>query len=189
MPSRSLRTWESTRQAALDEFERMIQSVGGRGRRLAVRQLTQAYALVLSAQFQGFCRELHDECVGAYTAGVNPPSAHSPLVAVFTLNRRLDTGNPNAGNIGSDFSRFRMAFWDEVRSHDARNENRQAHLETLNRWRNAIAHDNFDPAVLGNKPPRFREVRAWRQACRHLAGSFDAVMHRRLQVLTGVAPW
>src|SRR5262245_10732952 len=102
MPSRSLDTWETTRQDALDEFERTIRSVGGRGRgrRLAVRQLTQAYALVLSAQFQGFCRELHNECVAVYVAGVQPPSAQPPLVAVFTLVRRLDSGNPNPGNLG-----------------------------------------------------------------------------------------
>jgi hypothetical protein len=189
MPSRSLRTWESTRQAALDEFDRTIRSVSGRGRRLAVRQLTQAYALVLSAQFQGFCRELHNECVAGYVAGVQPPSAQPPLVAVFTLSRRLDSGNPNPGNLGADFGRFGMTFWERVRDQDVRNENRQAHLETLLRWRNAIAHDNFDPAVLGGTLLRFGDVQAWRQACRQLASALDSVMHSHLHSLTGVTPW
>ena len=64
MPSVSLQTWKTVRQAALDELEAAHTSVGGtrRGRRYATQQINQAYAVLLSSQFQGFCRDLHSEC-------------------------------------------------------------------------------------------------------------------------------
>ena len=65
MPSYSLNRWSSERSEALDEIENAHLSVGGtaRGRRYATQQINHAYATLLSAQFQGFCRDLHSECV------------------------------------------------------------------------------------------------------------------------------
>lgn len=113
-----------------------------------------------------------------------------PLVeAVFTANRKLDRGNPNPGNIGSDFNRFGLAFWNEVERQDPRNSGRRVLLGELNEWRNAIAHQDFDPAVLGGSVRLpLAQVKSWRSACQALATSFDAVMRNRLQSLTGTAP-
>jgi len=64
-------------------------------------------------------------------------------------------------------------------------------LATLNRWRNAIAHDAFAPDMYkGSRPSlRLAEVQDWRRACDGLARSFDNVRHAHLLAATGVAPW
>lgn len=191
MPSNSLHKWMTVRKIALDEVENAHRSVGGSGpgRRYATQQINQAYAVLLSSQFQGFCRDLHDECADYLIAVINPVSLKTIMRDAFVVHRKLDTGNPNPGNIGADFYRFGLDFWDEVRSQDARNESRQAALEELNRWRNAIAHQHFDPAILGSTNLRIKQVRVWRQACHGLAGSFDIVMRNYIYAVGGIAPW
>lgn len=63
MPSQSLVHWSSKRSVGLEEIESAHRSVGGtgRGRRYATSQINQAYVVILSSQFQGFCRDLHSE--------------------------------------------------------------------------------------------------------------------------------
>jgi hypothetical protein len=64
MPSVALQDWLSVRAVALDEIENAHRRVGGTGpgRRYATQHLNQAYAVMLTAQFQAFCRDLHTEC-------------------------------------------------------------------------------------------------------------------------------
>jgi hypothetical protein len=60
----------------------------------------------------------------------------------------------------------------------------------LNKWRNAIVHQDFDRAELGGTTIlRLQRVRRWRGACHQLAQSFDEVMRHHLQALTGTSPW
>jgi hypothetical protein len=173
-------------------MEAAHRSVGGSGpgRRTATQQLNQAYAVLLSAQFQGFCRDLHSECVRHLEHVTSPSSLGRVLGQEFLIHRRLDQGNPNAGNIGADFNRLGIRFWPAVESADSRNAQRQAMLVELNDWRNATAHQDFDAAKLGGSINlRLRRVRNWRAACHALALSFDSVMHGHLLALTAVAPW
>ena len=192
MPSGSLHTWRGVRQAALDELEAAHRSVGGegRGRRYATQQINQAYAVLLSSQFQGFCRDLHSECVDYFVQSVPAGLLRTALRSILVQNRKLKTGNPNPGNIGEDYNRFGLSFWDEVRNLDLRNQARQNRLEELNVWRNVIAHQDFDPAKLGGATVlRLQQVREWRNACNQLANSFDEVMRSHLQAVNGVSPW
>lgn len=192
MPSYAYTHWATTRKTALDELEHAHRSLGGagRGRRYATQQINQAYAVLLSSQFQGFCRDLHSECVDAMVTVVTPVSLHAILRTALTEDRKLDRGNPNPGNIGADFGRLGVPFWPSVRAIDLRNGQRQAALEELNAWRNAIAHQDFDPARLGGRMTLMLfQVRRWRAACDVLAPAFDSVMRAYLQAHTGTAPW
>lgn len=192
MPSASLRTWRTVRQTALDELEAAHRGIGGsgRGRRYATQQINQAYTVLLSSQFQGFCRDLHVECVSYFVQSVASGLLRSALQDVLAQHRKLKTGNPNPGNIGEDYNRFGLSFWDEVKKLDLRNQARQYRLEKLNAWRNAIAHQDFDPAKLGGTTLlRLRQVREWRSACNQLADAFDEVMRSHLQAVNGVSPW
>jgi hypothetical protein len=57
-------------------------------------------------------------------------------------------------------------------------------------WRNAIAHQDFDPVAPGGIPIlHLARVRAWRSAVNALARSFDQAMHDYLRGLGGPAPW
>src|SRR5947209_6651597 len=122
MPSFSLRKWEDVRVLDLDEIEDAHRSVGGsgRGRRSATQQINHAYSMLLSSQFQGFCRDLHTECVNEVVAVIEPVSVRPVMRDGLVLNRKLDHGNPNAGNIGADFGRLGLDLWNEVKAADRR---------------------------------------------------------------------
>lgn len=191
MLSTSYHTWMTDRSAALDEIEAAHRSVGGtgRGRRYATQQINQAYAVLLSSQFQGFCRDLHSECIDHFLACVPAGAVRVALEDILVQNRKLDRGNPSSGNIGSDYNRFGITFWHEVKNLDVRNDDRQIKLDELNLWRNAIAHQDFDLAGLGTTTLHIRRVREWRRACDQLAVSFDQVMGSHFQSLNGAPPW
>ncbi len=107
--------------------------------------------------------------------------------------RKLDTGNPTPGHIGSDFGRFQFSIWTAMAQIDARTSGRRARLERLNRWRNAIAHQDFVAADLdlggGRTDLRLGDVTDWRRACDQLAATMDAAMALRLNGLVGRSPW
>ena len=189
MPSNSLTQWNGERADALAEIEHAHLRVGGsqRGRRFATQQINYAYATLLSSQFQGFCRDLHSESID-HIVGLVPAQLQTFLRAEFLFNRSLDRHNPQPGAIGSDFNRLGIDFWAEIYSLGARNERRREILEELNRWRNAIAHQDFDE-VGGDHTLHLARVRRWRRAVGALADNFDRVMYHYLRGLLGAAPW
>ncbi len=192
MPSTSYRRWAGTRENALTEIENAHAAVGGtgRGRRYATQQINQAYAVLLASQFQGFCRDLHSESVDHLVAVVSPTPLQLVMKAELTQNRQLDRGNAQPGSIGADFGRLGIEFWTDVKSFHPDNATRQVDIAMLNNWRNAIAHQDFDPTKLGGRTTlRLSQVQRWRVACRRLAQTFDGVMRRHLSALTGISPW
>jgi hypothetical protein len=78
-----------------------------------------------------------------------------------------------------------------VDAHRPANPSRRILLEELNEWRNAIAHQDFAPAMLRSGRPvlQLAQVQGLRKACDGLAQSFDEVMSAHIQVKTGTAPW
>jgi hypothetical protein len=193
MPSIALVSWFAERAAALDEIEHAHRSVGGTGpgRRYLTQHVNQAYALLLSSQFQGFCRDLHEECADHLVAPVLSAGLSATYRRNLVFGRKLDTGHPNPGNVGSDFGRFGFAFWPAVDADSPRNLQRRLALQALNRWRNAIAHHAFTPDMYkGGRPSlHLAEVQDWRKACDGLARCFDNVLRAHLYSATGVAPW
>ncbi len=192
MPSVALQQWTSVRAVSLDQIEQAHLSVGGagRGRRYATQQINQAYVMLLCSQFQAFCRDLHTECVESLVTAVTPVIMQSALRTEFLLDRKLDRGNPNPGNIGADFSRLGVRFWPRVLSLESRNAARRTQLDILNTWRNAIAHQDFAPVRLsGQTTVQLREVRVWRRMCNNLSDAFDQVMYDFLHSVTGIIPW
>jgi len=189
LPSNSLTAWLTQRTAKLDEIEAAHQAVGGRerGRRYATQQINQAYVVMLSSQFQGFCRDLHSECVDFLVGQTGGLAGIGSAVASLAKQRKLDTGNPNPGNLGSDFGRLGIQFWTMVRGRNARAATWQPLLQSLNDWRNAVAHQDFTP--LERSQIRLLEVRRWRAACSGLALTFDGALADHLNRLAGVQPW
>jgi len=193
MPSNALIRWTSTRAAALDELEAAHRAVGGAapGRRIATQQINFACAVLLSAEFQGFCRDLHSEAVEHLVGHLVLAQFQAEARYEFLSHRRIDRGNANPGNIGADIGRLGFEFWVEVDRHHTRNVERRASLEDLNRWRNAISHGDFSVIMAqgGRAALPLAEVQSWRRACDGLAGTFDNVLREYVERKVGAAPW
>ena len=192
MPSQALQLWRTGGAAALDEIEQAHAAVGGTGpgRRYATQQINQAYAVLLSSQFQRMCRDLHTEGAVQLAAPLGSALLRAIVRQNLVAGRRLDRGNPNPGNIGADFERFELKFWDRVRALDHRNGRRQRLLEDLNEWRNAIAHQDFTSPRLGGRTQlRLDRVRTWRSACDALSVAFDRLLGAHLGSILGTNPW
>lgn len=162
----------------------------GRGRRYATQQLNQAYAVMVASQFQGYCRDLHTEAVDHLVSALHPAALGTIVRASLTESRKLDSGNPNAGNLGSDFGRLGVGFWPEVLAADDRSAVRKERLDDLAVWRNAIAHQDFDPAKLGGRTEVWlRHVDRWRSSCNAIAITFDRIVADHVGRLLGARPW
>jgi hypothetical protein len=189
--SRALDVWHGASATALDEIERAHRAVGGPkpGRRVATLRLTQGYVLLLSAQFQRFCRDLHSESFAWILSQQTMQSGvDTTLLAVLTSGRALDRGNPSPDNILRDFRPICPSFWSDVAQHNGRSLSRRKKLELLNEWRNAIAHHDFTKATASSERVWLKSVQGWRRACNGLAISFDAVVGASLARLVGKAP-
>jgi hypothetical protein len=192
MPSRALRNWQTRSRKVLDEVEAAHAVVGGgRGARAFARQqVNQAYVVLLSSQFQRFCRDLHDEAADFLSAQAEFAPLAPMLKASLSQARRLDSGNPNPSNIASDFSRFGFDIWVLASGRNARTRGRRERIEALNRWRNAVAHQDFrSPHLGGRETVRLAEIRGWRAACDGLAVDFDGILRVYLNAVGGVQPW
>jgi hypothetical protein len=189
----SWQTWSVRRAADLDEIENAHRSVGGtgRGRRVVTQQINQAYGVLLSSHFQAFCRDLHTECAEHLVAPIALGDLRKAMLTNLLFGRKLDQGNPNPGNIGSDFNRLQLPFWSLVDTENLRNRQRRQLLEEVNNWRNAIAHQAFASAMLkgARTALQLMQVQGWRRACEGLAKSFDVVLHGHVRLLTGSPPW
>lgn len=99
--------WATTAKARLDELEAIHTRAHGakRGRRWGTEQLNRSLFVVLVAQFQTYCRDLHDEAVDVYVGAANPHQ-EAILRKLVTQNRDLDRKNPRPGALGSDFARL-----------------------------------------------------------------------------------
>lgn len=186
--SRALQRWRTAVKADLDQIEAAHAALGGksRGRRYATLQLNHAYVMLLSSQFQGFCRELHTEAVDWTVKHTTPGAIAAVLSASLLQGRKLDSGNPNPGNIGSDFARVGLPLWQRVTALGGRNVTRQQKLEELNTWRNAVAHQDWSKV---GPDLQLKTVKGWRAACDGLAASFDKATRDYLTQLAGAKPW
>lgn len=193
MPSTSYRQWRTVQASALDEIAQAHAAVGGtaRGRRYTTQQINRAYAVLLASQFQGFCRDLHSECVDHLIAAIAPGAVIQSVVrAEFDRGRQLAHGNAQPGSLGADFGRLGVDLWNELRTYNPASVQWKGVLGLLNEWRNAIAHHDFTSPKLGGAVNlRLGKVRQWRASCRRLARAMDEVMRRHLVTLTGASPW
>jgi hypothetical protein len=191
MPSRSLTEWETTAARTLDDVERVHRAVSetGRGKGYATRQIKHTYAILLAGRFQRFCRGLHSEAIDHLVGSVDAPAVRAVLRANLVWGRQLDGRNAQPGSIGADFGRLGLEIWEQMYGQDRRNLSRRMALELMNRWRNAIAHQDFADRQLPTTTLRLADIRRWRRACSALARSLDAVVHKHVTTLVGTSPW
>ncbi|MBY6312495.1 hypothetical protein [Rhodococcoides kroppenstedtii] len=180
----------------LDSLEAVHGAVtkGRRGRQRVTSHYNLTMLVALAAEFQGFARDLHDECAIALVDSLTPGNDDqiTVLLPALTNNRKLDTGNANPSVLGSDFLRFGMSIWDELEfTFPSRKADWNLRLETLNKVRNAVAHSNEDKlADLKREHLLTLAVfRKWRREVTRCVAGMDRVCEAYLRNLTGVSPW
>jgi hypothetical protein len=192
MPSDTFIAWQTIRVPRLNNIEADCLHLGALYPTDPdrVQEYVRSYAVLLSSEFQGFCRDLHSECADRFVSSVVPVVLRNMLRAQCVYGRKLDTGNPNASNLGADFNRYAFDFWPAVFALDPAHDARRHRLAMLNAWRNAVAHHDYDPAELGGTTTlAVSQVRDWQSDCEAFATAFDVVMRNRLFATTGLAPW
>jgi hypothetical protein len=197
VPSTALLAWRGERARRLDQLFAAHRRVGGvgAGRRTETEQINWALVLRLSAEFQGFVRDLHSlgsELFAQLTAP-NDPRLATVIENLLTEGLQLDRGNAAPGDIGVAFNRFGLSWWPALRRRDQRTGARHDQLLRLNAARNAIAHSRpseLVPLRAGGYPLTLDTVRTWRRAVGGLATTMDTELSHHLATFFGQPrPW
>jgi hypothetical protein len=185
MPSASLLKWQNVRLPNLTHVD--AQCVGCLAlfppNPALVDENYRGYVLLLSAHFQGFCRDLYAECAQIVVSRTRA-SLQLLIQGQFTSNLRLDHGNPTVTSLKADFERFHFPL--HLSTADPANPARITLLDRMNRWRNAAAHHGNAPAGIPLDLPSLRD---WRNACDGLAISLDGIMYTQLRRILRRQPW
>ncbi len=185
MPSVSLTNWQTARMLGIREIDAQCAATFGLvppNLRLAEENL-RGYIVLLSAHFQGFCRDLYTEAAQVVVSKVRP-TLQVLIQAQFTAHCALDHGNPNLHNLKKDFGRFRFTL--DLAGADPANPLRLQRLSELNDWRNIVAHHGIIPPT---GLPAIADVRNWWSSCDGLAASLDRIMYNQLRRLLRREPW
>lgn len=197
MTSTSLFKWRHERSARLDKLMQAHVVVGGSGvgRRWATEELNHAIVLRLASEFQGFCRDLHNEAVNAIALAIANGDTRIEEVAslAYRTGRRLDRANADPVTLRRDFDLLGMSFWPDLYSQcPVKGKLWRQNLELLNSARNGLAHDDYDKvakiAVLG-WPLTLASVRRWRSSLDGLAVAMDRLVKQKVQDVWRTTPW
>jgi hypothetical protein len=175
MATNALLKWRTFRLKALGDFDHR-QFESGPIDAILHEECLRSYTMLLSAHFQGFCRDLYSELAQSVAAAF-PGNAAFILLRQFGSDLKLDTRNADYATIKSDFGRFGIDF-DTALAPDeptrSLNKARRRELHRLNQWRNYCAHYNdTHPTEAGGFG--LAEVREWGNACDGFAGEMDRV--------------
>jgi hypothetical protein len=195
MPSAALTHWQVDRMHRLALMESHCISlhvpvgaaVAAASSLAFAQESLQAFVMLLSGHFQGFCRDLYTECSQLCAAAV-PASLLTTVQAQFAAELKLNTTNPTVESIRRDFERF--GFLLDLAGAAPGNPLRVTHLGHLNYWRNTVAHQKATPPPSGVPATlTLPDVQARRSSCDGLAFCLDDIMRKELTRILGNAPW
>lgn len=197
MSSVALERWHRERAARLLELVTAQQRLGvtGADPSVAAQQLNWALVLQLSAEFQGFARDLHAhgaETFALWTAGGNS-ELESILGPLLVRRLQIDRGNATPDSLAEAFGRFGLEWWPALRARDQETFVWEQALRELNAARNAIAHSQLgeiDRLREAGLPLTLATFQRWHAALDGMAGTMDRVLADHLAaVFARPAPW
>ena len=193
MASIALGQWRTVGLARLDELEQ-VHSAATRdrgGSSWGTAQLNRGLFVALVAQFQTFCRSLHDEAVAVHVARTNPRQA-AVLDKLMTEGRRINSQNPRAGHLGSDFGRLGFSLVDELKRSEPAVADWLRDLDLLIDFRNAVGHGDETKIAALTSTAGIRATKAsyrsFRRTLDQLAGTMDAVVGSALAAGLQIPP-
>lgn len=189
MASRSLIRWQSYRLIGLAEIDSQVAACSpvGAPNVVLLEENLRGFVMLLSAHFQGFCRDFYSECVGAAVSAM-PANVGFMVVTQFEAKIVLNAGNPSYENIKLDFSRFGIDIV-AVLAPNPGHAIRVTHLGHLMAWRNHAAHYNDGAPKTGPAILSLAELRLWLASCDALASELDATMYFYMDATLGQPPW
>jgi hypothetical protein len=197
MPSVSLNTWTTVRAQRIKRLRAAHEAFGGTGpgRRWVTDELNHALILRLASEFQGFARDLHDEC-GLFIARCLAPGnqqLQDSLRIPYTLHRKMNQGNADPGTLGNDFGFFGMVLWADLQARYPTHAGAwNQKLLALNMARNGIAHDDGTKIArvqANGWPLTLRSVDRWKSSLDGLARGIDRAVGGHLKLMYGTTPW
>jgi hypothetical protein len=186
MPSTSLLSWQNDRMPRLTDFDAQCAAslTLTPPQPNLVEENLRGCVLLLSAHFQGFCRDLYTESTMVVVSKIRP-RLQILIQEQFAASMKLNHGNPNIQNLKEDFMRFGFAL--DLPAANPANAARLMDLAVLNKWRNIAAHHG---AIPGGMPSlRLPLLQGWRNSCDGLATSLDDTMYNELRKILRRAPW
>lgn len=195
MSSTALSQWRSSGLGRLAELEAVHANLTGTspGRRWGTTQLNRSLFLALVAQFQSFCRDLHDEAAEVFISQVSPHQMATLKVLVLQ-GRRLDTHNPRRSTLGHDFVRVGLTVIEDLKAAGPQIVGQLDALDRVVDYRNAVGHGDetriaaFEAGGAIKATKRSHEQH--RRALDALAGTMDDVVADKLASSLGIArPW
>ncbi|WP_147455005.1 hypothetical protein [Saccharothrix australiensis] len=198
MPSLALSSWITVRGLRIDQLLTAHRSIGGDGpgRRWKTEQLNWSLVMRIAGEFQGYCRDLHDQSVDHFVASVS--GGNIPLRNLLRINltagRYLDKGNAGPSQISEDFKRFGMDLWPAVYlAAGSKSRRWNPSLAKLIEARNGIAHaDDGKLARLKNEGYAINlvQVRKWVGHLNGLVNTMDDIVADYLDQFLGCGrPW
>ena len=195
MTSTALTQWRSSGLARLAELEAVHANLTGTGpgQRWGTTQLNRSLFLALVAQFQSYCRDLHDEAAQVFIGQASP--RQMPTLRVLVVQgRRLDTHNPRRSTLGHDFVRVGLTLIDDLKAAGPQVVDQLDALDRVVDYRNAVGHgDESKIAALeagGRIKATKRSYEQHRRALDALAGTMDDVVADQLAGSLGIPrPW
>lgn len=169
--SDALERWQTERAEALDSLDSIHGKITGRrrGRKCDAKHLNHALFVALAAEFQGFCRDLHEDAAIHVSNSLQTIPSNARIVPVvldalvrertISLNRRpdkdrrLDKGNADFSASVTDFATLGIQIGDELKQrYPKKSPKWEKTLRALNDARNGIAHSDAEKLATYRPP-------------------------------------
>src|SRR5262249_13651105 len=135
----------------------------------------RAYVTLLSAHFQGFCRDLYTEASLKVVDKIRQVGLRPIVQAQFATGLKLEKGNPTLDALAEDFGRFGIVDLRSALGNAPPADAHKGRLNAMNKCRNKCAHgERVIPELL------LPNIQDWRQSCDWLAARLNTVMYNRL---------
>jgi hypothetical protein len=196
MTSPALATWRSSRLSRLDRLLAVHPDSSGSTTDPSVAQeWTQALVLRLASEFQGYCRDLHNDVSGAIAGALAASDCRIQLMIFtgLTAGRALNRSSADPQTLATDFARLGVMLWRELtQRHPHDGPIWREILGLLHQARNGVVHD--DPQrIIGVLDAgwvlEIQTVIRWRDLLDEVAVAMDDVVSSAIADLFGMIPW
>lgn len=185
-PSQAMTNWTTQRRTGLDKLDgQCVWAMGLRpedGRMVGLH--LRAYVSELSADFQGYCRDLYTEAAQCVVDRVRSVGLRSIVQAQFLSDIKLDRSNPTLDTLSDDFRRFGILDVRAAIGSGSPADAQKGLLKEMNRCRNQCVHG--EPKIAGLT---FSNIRAWRGACDWIVTRLNAIVYTQLRRAFRASPW